>query len=106
MFYYIPAVPDAYFSIKDLQTTVCLRPVLPQHPLLAYWVVTVGTDMAGATLFVGEKLKFLLLGGYDINQNTLQLLAIADNRIRWQRLGGNEARDGLGRLADRPAQLS
>ena len=132
MFYYIPAVPEAYFSVEELHTSVAFgqffrnihrwaahamvllvflhmvrvfytgayKPprqfnwvigvvllvltflmsftgyLLPWDQL-AYWAVTVGTNMAGATPFIGDKLKFLLLGGYDINQNTL---------IRWYTL--------------------
>lgn len=41
---------------------------------LAIWAVTVGTNMAGATPIVGDQAKFLLLGGYEIGDNTL---------IRW-----------------------
>jgi quinol-cytochrome oxidoreductase complex cytochrome b subunit len=38
---------------------------------LAYWAVTVGTNMAEATPVIGEKLKLLLLGGHSINANAL-----------------------------------
>lgn len=38
---------------------------------LAYWAVTVGTNMAEATPFIGDKLKLLLLGGHAINANAL-----------------------------------
>ena len=38
---------------------------------LAYWAVTVGTNIARAAPLVGEKLRFLFLGGYEIGQNTL-----------------------------------
>jgi cytochrome b6 len=38
---------------------------------LAYWAVTVGTNMAEATPIIGEKLKLLLLGGHSINANAL-----------------------------------
>ncbi|MBI4492504.1 MAG: cytochrome b N-terminal domain-containing protein, partial [Chloroflexi bacterium] len=41
---------------------------------LAIWAVTVGTNMAGATPIVGDQARFLLLGGYEISDNTL---------IRW-----------------------
>ena len=41
---------------------------------LGIWAVTVGTNMAGATPFVGEQVRFLLIGGYEISDNTL---------IRW-----------------------
>jgi quinol-cytochrome oxidoreductase complex cytochrome b subunit len=41
---------------------------------LAIWAVTVGTNMAGATPFVGDTLKFAVVGGYEIGDNTL---------IRW-----------------------
>jgi quinol-cytochrome oxidoreductase complex cytochrome b subunit len=38
---------------------------------LAYWAVTVGTNMAEATPVVGDQIKLLLLGGHAINANTL-----------------------------------
>jgi quinol---cytochrome c reductase cytochrome b subunit, bacillus type len=41
---------------------------------LAIWAVTVGTNMAGATPLIGDQVKFLAIGGYEIGDNTL---------IRW-----------------------
>jgi quinol-cytochrome oxidoreductase complex cytochrome b subunit len=41
---------------------------------LAIWAVTVGTNMAGATPFIGDTVKFAIVGGYEIGDNTL---------IRW-----------------------
>lgn len=41
---------------------------------LAMWAVTVGTNMAGATPIIGEQVKFAVVGGYEIGDNTL---------IRW-----------------------
>jgi len=38
---------------------------------LAYWAVTVGTNIAKAMPIVGESVRFFLLGGHEINQNTL-----------------------------------
>lgn len=38
---------------------------------LAYWAITVGTNIASAAPVVGDKLRFLLLGGNTIDQNTL-----------------------------------
>lgn len=38
---------------------------------LAYWAVNVGANMADAAPFVGKKMKFLLLGGNSIGENTL-----------------------------------
>ena len=38
---------------------------------LAYWATTVGTNMAGAVPILGEKIRFLLLGGNVIGENTL-----------------------------------
>ncbi|HSR67760.1 MAG TPA: cytochrome b N-terminal domain-containing protein [Acidobacteriota bacterium] len=38
---------------------------------LAYWAITVGTNIARAVPLIGEELRFLLLGGHEINQNTL-----------------------------------
>src|SRR5215471_7781615 len=122
MFYYRPAVPDAYHDMKDLQFVVsagvflrnlhrwsahamvslvflhmavtffrgAYRPprefnwvigvlllvatvllsytgyLLPWDQL-AYWAVTVGTNMANAAPLIGAKLRLLLLGGHTIN---------------------------------------
>lgn len=44
---------------------------------LAIWAITVGTNMGGATPIIGDKIRFLLLGGYSVGQNTL---------IRWYTL--------------------
>ncbi|MBP1625278.1 MAG: Cytochrome b/b6 domain protein [Acidobacteria bacterium] len=38
---------------------------------LAYWAVTVGTNIASAAPIIGDKLRFFLLGGHQIDQNTL-----------------------------------
>lgn len=38
---------------------------------LAYWAITVGTNIASAAPLVGEKIRFLLLGGTVIEQATL-----------------------------------
>ncbi len=38
---------------------------------LAYWAVTVGTNMVAAIPFVGGKIKLLLLGGHVINDSAL-----------------------------------
>jgi quinol-cytochrome oxidoreductase complex cytochrome b subunit len=38
---------------------------------LAYWAVTVGTNLVAATPLVGQKIKLLLLGGHAINDNAL-----------------------------------
>jgi quinol-cytochrome oxidoreductase complex cytochrome b subunit len=38
---------------------------------LAYWAITVGTNIASAAPFIGEKIRFFLLGGSTIDQNTL-----------------------------------
>ncbi len=38
---------------------------------LAYWAITVGTNIADAVPLVGQKMRFLLLGGHEINQSTL-----------------------------------
>ncbi|MCC6476389.1 cytochrome b N-terminal domain-containing protein [bacterium] len=126
MFYYRPAVPQAYYDMKDLQFVVsagvfirnlhrwaahamvalvfvhmvrvffagAYRPprefnwvigvllfvvtlllsytgyLLPWDQL-AYWAVTVGTNMADATPFVGAQIKFLMLGGNTLGENAL-----------------------------------
>jgi quinol-cytochrome oxidoreductase complex cytochrome b subunit len=38
---------------------------------LSFWAVTVGTNIAKATPFVGPEAQFLLIGGYEIGQNAL-----------------------------------
>ncbi len=38
---------------------------------LAYWAITVGTNIASAVPLIGERIRFFLLGGNDIDQNTL-----------------------------------
>jgi quinol-cytochrome oxidoreductase complex cytochrome b subunit len=38
---------------------------------LAYWGVTVGTNMAAAVPVVGDEIRFLLLGGNEVNENAL-----------------------------------
>src|SRR5215216_552685 len=99
MFYYRPATSVAYQDMNDLHMlrvfyTGAYRPprefnwaigaillfctfflsftgyLLPWDQL-GIWAVTVGTNMAGATPFVGEQTRFLLIGGYEISDNTL-----------------------------------
>ncbi len=38
---------------------------------LAFWGVSVGTNIAQATPFIGPKLRFLLLGGHVVGENAL-----------------------------------
>lgn len=38
---------------------------------LAYWAITVGTNIARAAPIVGEGIRFILLGGHEIDQNAL-----------------------------------
>ncbi|MBX6378758.1 MAG: cytochrome b N-terminal domain-containing protein, partial [Clostridia bacterium] len=132
MFYYVPAIPEAYFSVRGLATdayfgqfmrnmhrwlahgmviivflhmcrvfyTGSYKPprefnwvigvalllvtfllsytgyLLPWDQL-AYWAVTVGMNMAGATPLIGKQVRFALQGGYQIGANTL---------IRWYTL--------------------
>ncbi|MBI4864821.1 MAG: cytochrome b N-terminal domain-containing protein [Candidatus Riflebacteria bacterium] len=38
---------------------------------LAYWAVTVGTNMARAVPAIGEEMRFLMLGGHTVNENAL-----------------------------------
>jgi cytochrome b6 len=38
---------------------------------LAYWAITVGTNMAGAIPAVGDKVRYVLLGGFSVDQPTL-----------------------------------
>jgi cytochrome b-561 len=38
---------------------------------LAYWAITVGTNIARAAPLIGEQVRFFFLGGYEIGQSTL-----------------------------------
>lgn len=38
---------------------------------LAYWAITVGTNISSAVPLVGDKIRFLLLGGHLVNANAL-----------------------------------
>jgi len=38
---------------------------------LAYWAITVGSNIASAVPVMGEKIHFLLLGGNAVNANAL-----------------------------------
>jgi quinol---cytochrome c reductase cytochrome b subunit, bacillus type len=38
---------------------------------LAYWAITVGTNIASAVPLIGDAMRFVLLGGTQIDQNTL-----------------------------------
>jgi quinol-cytochrome oxidoreductase complex cytochrome b subunit len=38
---------------------------------LAYWAITVGTNIASSAPLIGEQMRFFLLGGRTIDQNTL-----------------------------------
>ncbi len=126
MFYYIPAVPTAYQTIKDIQEIQPFGYLLRNmhrwaaHAMvimvflhmcrvfytgsfraprqfnwvvgilllvltfllsftgyllpwdqLAIWAITVGTNMVGSTPFLGETIRFLLVGDYTVSQNAL-----------------------------------
>jgi cytochrome b6 len=38
---------------------------------LAYWAITVGTNISSAVPLFGDKIRFLLLGGHNVNANAL-----------------------------------
>ena len=38
---------------------------------LALWAVTVGVNMVGSTPFLGDVIRFYLIGGYQVDQNAL-----------------------------------
>jgi quinol-cytochrome oxidoreductase complex cytochrome b subunit len=38
---------------------------------LAYWAITVGTNISSAVPIIGDKIRFLLLGGHLVNANAL-----------------------------------
>jgi cytochrome b6 len=126
MFYYHPAVPPAYFDMKDLRFVVSNGIFLrnlhrlaaqamvvvvfwhmfhvfyrggykPPHEFnwvvgvvlllitlflsytgyllpwdqLAFWAITVGTNIIGYMPFLGRPIRFLLLGGHIIGENAL-----------------------------------
>ena len=126
MFYYIPAVPTAYQTIKDIQETqpfgyllrnmhrwaahgmvitvflhmcrvfytgsyraprqfnwvvgivllvliflLSFTGYLLPWDQLAIWAITVGTNMVGSTPFLGDTIRFLLVGDYAVAQNAL-----------------------------------
>lgn len=132
MFYYVPSVPDAYFSVRALGTDVFLGQFFRNlhrwtahvmvllvflHMLrvfytggykgtrkfnwvigvvlfvltlllsftgyllpfdqLAYWAITVGVRMGGASPIIGDQVRILLLGSHDISQATI---------VRWYTL--------------------
>ncbi|MBI2910319.1 MAG: cytochrome b N-terminal domain-containing protein [Chloroflexi bacterium] len=126
MFYYVPSTSQAYWDMKNLETSVNLGMLLRNlhrwgaHAMviavflhmarvfytraykpprefnwvigvvllvltlllsftgyllpwdqLAYWGITVGTNIGGAAPAVGQYVRFLLLGGYEVGQNAL-----------------------------------
>lgn len=38
---------------------------------LAFWAITVGTNIAGYTPLIGPQMRFILLGGFEVGQNAL-----------------------------------
>jgi quinol-cytochrome oxidoreductase complex cytochrome b subunit len=38
---------------------------------LSYWAITVGTNIAGYAPLIGPQLRFILLGGFEVGQNSL-----------------------------------
>jgi len=38
---------------------------------LAFWAITVGTNMVGSAPIMGEPSRFVLIGGYEVGQNAL-----------------------------------
>ena len=38
---------------------------------LAFWAITVGTDMVGSAPILGEPNRFVLIGGYEVGENAL-----------------------------------
>ncbi len=38
---------------------------------LAFWAITVGTDMVGSAPILGEANRFVLIGGYEVGENAL-----------------------------------
>ena len=40
---------------------------------LAFWAVTVGSNIASAVPVIGAKMRFLMLGGTAVNANALQM---------------------------------
>src|SRR5690348_10031106 len=98
MFYYHPSVPQAYADTKDLQFVVSSGLFLRNlhrwsaHAMvflvfvtlllsytgyllpwdqLAFWAITVGSNIASAVPVLGNKVHFLMLGGNMVNANAL-----------------------------------
>ena len=90
MFYYHPSVPHAYRDMKELEFVVQNGMFLRNlhrwaahlmvfaaflHMLrgdqLAFWGVSVGTNMAKEAPLIGEQIRFLLLGGHAVSENAL-----------------------------------
>jgi quinol-cytochrome oxidoreductase complex cytochrome b subunit len=55
---------------------------------LAYWAVTVGTNMARAVPVLGDQISFLLLGGNQIDENTLVRFYVLHCVVLPMALGG------------------
>lgn len=58
---------------------------------LAYWAVTVGTNMARAVPVMGDQISFLLLGGNQIDENTLVRFYVLHCVVLPMALGGGIA---------------
>jgi quinol-cytochrome oxidoreductase complex cytochrome b subunit len=82
MLYYHPSVPQAYADMKDLQFVVSAGVFLRNlhrwsaHAMLpwdqlAYWAITVGSNIMSAVPLLGQKMRFLMLGGNSVNANAL-----------------------------------
>jgi quinol-cytochrome oxidoreductase complex cytochrome b subunit len=55
---------------------------------LAYWAVTVGANMAKSVPLLGEEISFLLLGGHQIDENTLVRFYVLHCMVLPLALGG------------------
>ena len=53
-----------------LLATLLLSYLLPWDQL-SFWAVTVGSNIAKAVPLLGDKIRFLLLGGHEVNANAL-----------------------------------
>src|SRR6476620_3636701 len=88
MFFYRPTAAQAWNDIYNLQTGVTFGLLVRNMPRwaahlmvisgyllpwdqLSLWAVTVGTNMIGYTPVFGDQVKFVLLGGKEIGNETL-----------------------------------
>src|SRR6476659_7361466 len=82
IFFYVPSATQAYTNILNIQShvTFCLlfltimrsfTGYLLPWDQIAYWAITIGTNMGGYAPLFNTPTKLILLGGLEVGQNTL-----------------------------------